>query len=322
MSGNRWPARVLSLAGICSILWGAAVVLFPSATAPLAGWVSIHPLAIWQCFGMVVGVYGVGYFVAARDPSRHWLIVLVGLLGKVFEPIILLVGAWRSEATWQIGWTILFNDLVWWLPFGLILYRVHREHRLDELARQAAAEAMGVDLLDAMPAHDGALVRELSYQRPTLLVFLRHSGCTFCRRTLADLARVQPLLNENGVALALVHMGTEPEVGRLIARYQLENVPRVCDPECELYRAFDLPRASWRLFIGLSALRQRFQAAVVEGHGAGLPAGDTRRLPGAFVLWDGEVESSLRPRRISDRLDFAALARRYGPTGQFAGRSE
>ena len=37
--------------------------------------------------GMIVGVYGIGYLIAARDPRTHWPIVLVGLLGKVFGPI-------------------------------------------------------------------------------------------------------------------------------------------------------------------------------------------------------------------------------------------
>jgi hypothetical protein len=41
---------------------------------------------IWQCLGMVIGVYGVGYFIASRDPVRHWPIVFVGLLGKIFWP--------------------------------------------------------------------------------------------------------------------------------------------------------------------------------------------------------------------------------------------
>ena len=36
---------------------------------------------------MIVGVYGVGYATAALDPSRHWPVVLVGLLGKIFGPI-------------------------------------------------------------------------------------------------------------------------------------------------------------------------------------------------------------------------------------------
>ncbi|MBI2761531.1 MAG: hypothetical protein HYX51_08915 [Chloroflexi bacterium] len=41
----------------------------------------------WQCLGMVVGVYGAGYLIAATNPLRHWPIVFVGLLGKILGPI-------------------------------------------------------------------------------------------------------------------------------------------------------------------------------------------------------------------------------------------
>ena len=36
---------------------------------------------------MIVGVYGVGYWIAGDDPYRHWPIVLVGFLGKAFGPV-------------------------------------------------------------------------------------------------------------------------------------------------------------------------------------------------------------------------------------------
>ena len=81
---------------------------------------------IWQCVGMIVGVYGVGYLVAAREPFRHWPIVLVGLLGKVFGPIGFLSAAASGDLPWAWGVTILGNDLIWWLPFTAILYGAFR----------------------------------------------------------------------------------------------------------------------------------------------------------------------------------------------------
>jgi hypothetical protein len=95
-------------------------------------WVGMEPPsqpAIWQCVGMIVGVYGIGYAIAARDPMRHWPIVLVGLLGKVFGPIGYLDGAWvRGTLDPAFGWTIPTNDLIWWIPFSLILRRAYLHH--------------------------------------------------------------------------------------------------------------------------------------------------------------------------------------------------
>jgi hypothetical protein len=70
---------------------------------------------------MIVGVYGVGYLAAASDHRRHWPIVLVGLLGKVLGPLGFGVALIRGELPAAFGVTILTNDLIWWIPFALML---------------------------------------------------------------------------------------------------------------------------------------------------------------------------------------------------------
>ena len=117
---------VLLLAGIYNLLWGAFVVLFPFA---LFRWAQMdlprYP-EIWQCVGMIVGVYGIGYIIAAFDPVRHWPIVLVGLLGKVLGPIGMADAIWRAKFPAVAAFTCLTNDLIWWIPFTLILWRAWR----------------------------------------------------------------------------------------------------------------------------------------------------------------------------------------------------
>ncbi len=65
-----------------------------------------------------MGVYGVGYALAARDPLRHWPIVFVGLLGKILGPIGFAQALVRGTFPPEFGWTIVTNDLVWWWPFA------------------------------------------------------------------------------------------------------------------------------------------------------------------------------------------------------------
>ena len=76
---------------------------------------------IWQCVGMIVGVYGIGYWIAASDPMRHWPITLVGFLGKIFGPIGFAYYLIQGAFPLIFGLTIMTNDLLWWIPFGLIL---------------------------------------------------------------------------------------------------------------------------------------------------------------------------------------------------------
>ena len=112
------PAQSLSAEGFA---FGVFAGLFPLA---YWDWIGIAPPlypTLWQCIGMIVGVYGVGYLVAATDPRRHWPIVLVGFLGKLFGPIGFLMSALNGTLPWSFGWINITNDLIWWIPFGLYL---------------------------------------------------------------------------------------------------------------------------------------------------------------------------------------------------------
>ena len=128
----RWAAPVLYAAAAYNVLFGALVVLFPAAWFAAADLPAPNYPALWQCIGMIVGVYGIGYACAARDPLRHWPIVLVGLLGKVCGPLGFLDAARQGALPWRCGWLILTNDLIWWLPFGALLLAAWRHHRGGE----------------------------------------------------------------------------------------------------------------------------------------------------------------------------------------------
>lgn len=122
MKGARpWMSKILIAAGLYNLIYGGWVVLFPESAFNMLDMELPRYLFLWQCIGMIVGVYGVGYLVAARDPLRHWPIVLVGFLGKIFGPIGFLHTVLAGDIPWAFGIMIIFNDLIWWLPFSGIL---------------------------------------------------------------------------------------------------------------------------------------------------------------------------------------------------------
>lgn len=124
-------AQVLWAAAIYNLAWGGFVVLFPTALFRWAGMPPPNYPELWQCVGMMVGVYGVAYALAARDPIRYWPIVLAGLLGKILGPIGFLHGALAGRLPWRAGWTIVTNDLIWWLPFAAMLAAAWRRPPVD-----------------------------------------------------------------------------------------------------------------------------------------------------------------------------------------------
>jgi hypothetical protein len=124
-----WIPPTLKLAAIYNILWGVFAILFPNLPFRWAGLDVPNYPCLWQCIGMIVGVYGVGYWIAATDPVRHWPIVLVGLMGKVFGPIGFVWCALHGELPWIAGLTILTNDIAWWIPFALTLHAAWKTER-------------------------------------------------------------------------------------------------------------------------------------------------------------------------------------------------
>jgi hypothetical protein len=78
---------------------------------------------------MIVGVYGVGYWLAAQDPIKHYPIVLVGFLGKIFGPIGFIGALISQKFPISFGINILFNDLIWWIPFFQILREKYKRDK-------------------------------------------------------------------------------------------------------------------------------------------------------------------------------------------------
>ena len=124
-----WASRWLWAAGIYNLTWGTLAIALPHLLFDLTGAERINYPEIWQCVGMIVGVYGIGYLIAAGDSRTHWPIVLVGLLGKVFGPIGFLVALQRGTFPPLFGLTILTNDLLWWIPFTMILRDAAKHQR-------------------------------------------------------------------------------------------------------------------------------------------------------------------------------------------------
>jgi small multidrug resistance pump len=129
MTVKPWMCWTLRLAAVYNLAWGVWVILAPNMLFDLIEAPRLNYPQIWQCVGMIVGVYGVGYWLAARDPMRHWPIVLVGLLGKIFGPIGLVQAMATSDFPPKFGLTCITNDVIWWVPFTLILLAARRDER-------------------------------------------------------------------------------------------------------------------------------------------------------------------------------------------------
>lgn len=295
-----WITYTLLLAGLYNLAWGALVVIQPGWPFD---WLKIdrpnYP-EIWQCVGMIVGVYGIGYLIAAKDAARHWPIVLVGFLGKFFGPI----GFLFSDL--PLGWLVIlgFNDLPWWIPFiGILLYAFSENQR--PRASQTFANLKEA-LASARDQHGKSLL-ELSQTSPTLVTFLRHQGCTFCREALADLSKQRADIEAKGIQLAIVHMSDDADIAPLISRHNLQDISRFADPTCALYQSFALPRGHLAQLFGPKVMLRAIPA-LLAGNGFSVINGDGYQMPGVFLIKNGEIISAYRHQTAADRPAYNELA--------------
>jgi len=119
---RTWYRRAFLAAAIYNLIWDVAVVLFPRVGLGLAGIgpERVGPVGVlfWQCIGMFVMVFAIGYHACWRDPERYAPFILIGALGKLFGPVGFLYGwLYLGELPGRLGLTLLTNDLMWWPAF-------------------------------------------------------------------------------------------------------------------------------------------------------------------------------------------------------------
>lgn len=286
-----WMSILLLLAAAYNVIWGAWVGLFPAQSFDLLGLSRPTYLALWQSVGMIVGVYGVGYGIASLAPFRHWPIVFVGLLGKLLGPLGFLWAATHQELPWIFGVYLLTNDLIWWVPFTLLLWHAYQASQNEP--------PVALELALQTRSQNGQSLLELSQAKPTLTFFLRHFGCPFCRDMLRLLATRRAGIEATGVQIALVHMGTEQEAQPFFASFGLEDLPRFSDPERLVYRGLGISRGTLGQFFSPTVFRRR---GVVSRQRVGIPVGDVFQLAGAFVLFEGKIVQRFETSSFTDTV--------------------
>lgn len=295
--------RTLLAAAVYNIVWGGFAILFPHALFDWLGIARCNYPQFWQCIGMIVGVYGVGYAIAASDPARHWPIILVGFLGKVFGPLGMAHSLWTEALPWSFAVNCLTNDLIWWVPFALIL----RYAWITFLTEGDYGPLPGTKTLLAETfTRSGTNLADLSERLPILLIFLRHAGCTFCREALSDVAARRSEIEAKGVRVVLVHMSPPEAFARFSAEYGLADLPDVSDPERRLYRGLGLRRGTLAQLLGWDVWL-RGARAFFSGHRVGPMEGDGTQMPGVFLVHRGQVMHSFIHKKASDRPDYVAL---------------
>ena len=113
-------------AAIYNFFWGCLNSLFPHLFFDWIGMTPPSPLAIWQVVGMFVLVLAPVYWWMGRNPYHHRHFILIALAGKLLGPLGFVGSVLSGALPLSFGWTIITNDLIWWIPFTMFLLKVIR----------------------------------------------------------------------------------------------------------------------------------------------------------------------------------------------------
>jgi len=193
---------------------------------------------------------------------------------------------------------------------------VVKERRADEPEPAAVAQAhegglhsdsISPETLDASVVGVGLApgsLRDQLVSAETLLVFLRHFGCIFCRELVGDLRKATTEI-DNFPDVLFFFQGT-PTEGRAFLRRDWPNARAVADPELEFYERFGVRQASYLEALG-PAVFAAGRRARKKGYEGGSRSGDIWRMPGIFAVDRERVIWSHRPRHAADHPDFSEI---------------
>lgn len=163
--------------------------------------------------------------------------------------------------------------------------------------------------LASIHTESGSSLLALVEASPILLIFLRHFGCSFCRKAISDIAELRGKLAARGVQPVFVHLGTPERAKPYFDYYHLEDVERVSDPDATIYRdpVFALGRVHplWHV-VNPVVLGGWLKGAIFK-HGIGAIREDGHQMPGLFFLKGPKIVRRFRYKTIADEPDYLKL---------------
>ena len=143
----------------------------------------------------------------------------------------------------------------------------------------------------------------------SMLIFLRHFGCVFCKEAMTDIAIRRNKFEELGFRIVFVHMSDTETANDYFSKFNLEGITFINDPHKRYYNAFGLFRGSFTQLFGLQTWIRGYQ--VKMKHDFPLESdkrlGDSFQMPGVFVLYEGEIKDKFVHQHAAQRPDYDRL---------------
>lgn len=281
---SSMPEKLLKLIALANFAFGLALLLFPEKSAMVLSLASPVSFLFIQCLGILSLSFGLGYLVAATDTAQHWALVLVGTFFRIFLFLLLLKALYFNEIGLR-GFLLISAYLI----IGIIAFIYILVDAYYVNTREESAPKQFHDLLSYVRTNTGESLAELSEKENVLLVFIRHFGCTFCRETVSEIAKLDANIKGKNLTPVFVHMSDPAFADEFFTRYYNHPVMHISDPARVIFRSLGLKRGTLMQLFGPKVVLRGFWAGFLKGHGLGAFEGDYLQLGGYFVLSKGQI---------------------------------
>jgi hypothetical protein len=149
----------------------------------------------------------------------------------------------------------------------------------------------------------GSTLADQIGDRPSLLVFLRHFGCMFCREMVRDL---RSLAAQPGYPPVILFFQGTPEEGKTFFDEYYPEARAIADLPKKFYTALGLRRASLGQMFGIQVWTCSFRA-MSKGNFVGKAVGDPWIMPGVFLVHGNEILWSHQFEHQADHPDWNAI---------------
>jgi peroxiredoxin len=307
-----WMQYVLILAGVYNIVWGLIAILLPNYFFQQVHISIAYPVLIARSIGVLAILFGIAYLIASQKPFKHWLIVFMGFNIKLIASATFLYYWDLGLIPSQMFMMVLASHMVWLLPFFLILQNNFEHYQSTRELEAYDMNPRKLKTLGGIFTHKGISLQEHADQAPTMLIFLRHFGCPFCKETLRELAENRAHIEAQGTRIVLVHMVDELTAEEHTKQYELNDLHRIADPDKRIYKAFGLLRGNIFQLFGFNVVVRGIYQFILHLNPPHKFVGDPFQMPGIFVIHKGMLVQTFKHTSVADRPDYIELARVRG----------
>lgn len=128
-----------------------------------------------------------------------------------------------------------------------------------------------------------------SFEKKTIMIFLRHFGCIFCKNMLSDLARAQNELTRRGFQIIVVHQSDLSVSKEFFNSFGLKDFLEISDPYRSVYQIFEINQVKLSELFHPRAFLSAWQS-YQEGHRNGPVDGSVWQMPGLLILFEGKIQ--------------------------------